>query len=79
MVYMEVRCHNCGFAWSINNEDSYHKPWARTCQKCGKEIDRQTWERQVLPALGACIDANFELARDSGQNGKFTINVYSGE
>lgn len=80
MVYMEIRCHSCGIPWKVGIADDYHRDGARTCPKCGKAIDRQTWERQVLPALGTVQDANFELARDAnGNQSKFSINVYSGE
>lgn len=79
MVYMEVRCHRCGVSWKVGIADDYHRDGARTCPRCGRAIDWQTWERQVLPALGTVQDANFELARDADKCGKFSINVYSGE
>lgn len=82
MVYMGIHCHNCGISWKVGIADDYHRDGARTCPRCGKQIDRQTWEGQVLPALGAVHDANFELARDAtgyqGQ-GAFSINVFSGD
>lgn len=79
MVYMEVHCHSCGVSWKVGIADDYHRDGARTCPGCGRAIDRQTWERQVLPALGTVQDANFELARDADNNGRFSISVYSGE
>ena len=79
---MEIHCHSCGISWKAGIADDYHRDGARTCLKCGKAIDRQTWEKQVLPALGTVQDANFELAGDAAgyENGtRFSINVYSGE
>ena len=78
MTYMEIHCGSCGRAWRVEISDNYHQDTARTCPRCGQQIDRQTWNNQVLPALGTVHDANFELARDAtgykGQ-GAFYINV----
>ena len=77
---MEVHCMSCGRAWRVKTSDNYHLDTARTCPRCGAQIEQQTWENQVLPAFGAAYDANFELARDAtgyeGQ-GAFYINIFS--
>lgn len=81
MTYMEIHCGSCGRAWRVEISDNYHQDTARTCPRCAAQIDRQTWDKQVLPALGSVHDANFELARDATgyKDGKpFTINVLSG-
>lgn len=81
MTYMEIHCGSCGRAWRVEISDNYQQDTARTCPQCGQQIDRQTWNNQVLPALGTVHDANFELARDAtgyqGQ-GAFYINVLEG-
>lgn len=79
---MNIHCGNCGSAWKVKISDNYHLDTARTCPECGAQIDAQTWENQVLPALGTVHDANFELKKDfsSYKNGKlFIIDVLSGE
>ena len=50
---------------------------ARTCPHCGKSIDPQTWEGQVLPAFGMVADANRELVKDAtGYHGpQFSFDV----
>lgn len=82
MTYMEIHCGSCRRAWRVEISDNYHLDTARTCPRCGQQIDRQTWDKQVLPALGTVHDANFELKRDAtgykGQ-GAFSINVFSGD
>ena len=35
-----------------------------TCPHCGTKIDRQTWEKCVVPAFGAFMDLNRDLFRD---------------
>ena len=63
MGYMRIRCHECGGAWEVypyNFKDDH----LRVCPHCYKEIDRQTWQRQILPAYGALEDANRELVKD---------------
>ena len=35
------------------------------CKNCGAQIDEQTWNNQVLPALGSMADANRELHKDA--------------
>lgn len=78
MTYMEIHCGSCGRVWRVEISDNYHLDTARTCPRCGAQINYQTWENQVLPALGTVHDANFELARDAtGYKDRkpFTINV----
>jgi len=42
------------------NEES-----ARSCPRCLKTIDSQTWARFILPAFGLMDDANRELVKDN--------------
>lgn len=39
--------------------------YARTCPHCFKAIERQTWEKQIIPAFHALDDANREIVKDS--------------
>lgn len=64
MSYMKIHCGNCGQTWEIYGRDDWNSDKARTCPHCGEEIDRQTWQQQVIPAFCASGDANRELYRD---------------
>ena len=39
--------------------------YARTCPHCFKAIEKQTWDKQIIPAFLAMSDANRELVKDS--------------
>ena len=50
--------------WEVYHRDNWNNDKARQCPHCFAEIDRQTWEKEVLPAFGAVHDANAELHKD---------------
>lgn len=77
MAYLSIHCESCGGSWEIYDRDDFNFWKARTCPHCGKGIDPQTWERFVLPAMGAVADANLELVNDhNGYHGPlFTFDV----
>ena len=80
MAYMRIHCHQCGGTWEVYQRDNWKDDRARTCPHCFSEIDGQTWERQIIPALGAVADANAELQKDhTGTRGPlFTVDVLAG-
>lgn len=65
MAYMRIHCENCGGTWEVYERDDYHSKNSATCPHCGKRIDYQTWEKQILPAFGMIADANRELFKDA--------------
>ena len=79
MGYMRVKCKACRGRWEVYpaqiNSDT-----ASTCPHCGATVDRQTWERQIMPAFGQLEDANRELVKDfigyAGQT-LFTVDYIS--
>lgn len=75
MVFMKLRCYSCGYRWIISFTDNWKSDQARTCPNCEKQIDRQTWDRQILPALGAASDANNELYKDATGTGQPLFSV----
>ncbi len=64
MAYLRIHCAACGRVWEVYHRDNWNNDKARQCPHCFAEIDRQTWEKQVLPAFGAVHDANAELYKD---------------
>lgn len=75
MGYLEVECGCCGKRWRVSESSGFHERAARTCPKCGEQVDEQTWERQVVPALGCMADANRELHKDATGYGKTRFMV----
>ena len=63
MAFMKIHCGYCNQSWEIY-ERNWKEPRANCCPHCQQEIDRQTWERQVLPAFHSVADANRELFKD---------------
>ena len=64
MSYMRIQCDYCGGRWEVYHRDDWHDDRARTCPHCYQKIDRQLWDRQVLPAFGAVEDLNKELYKE---------------
>lgn len=78
MAYLVIHCKKCGGEWEIYHRDNWHDDRARQCPHCFAEIDGQTWQRFILPALGAGSEANAELFKDhTSGRGKplFTVDV----
>lgn len=63
MGYLKIKCDYCGGSWEV-----YHgqltDELSNSCPHCNQEIDRQTWEKFVIPAYGSCEDMNMELLKD---------------
>ena len=67
MGHLKIYCDSCGSEWNVYHRDDF-KDWkARTCPVCGKSINSETWDRQVLRAFGEMEDASAELFKDSAQ------------
>ena len=64
MAYLRIHFEACGGVWEVYHRDNWNNDKARQCPHCFAEIDRQTWEKEVLPAFGAVHDANAELHKD---------------
>ncbi len=81
MGYLKIHCHNCGGTWEVYGRDNWKSDTARQCPHCFNSIDRQTWERQIIPAFAGMEDANRELVKDhSGYNAPlFSLNYTAGE
>ena len=68
MGHLKIHCGGCGSDWIVYHRDDW-KDWkARTCPVCGKSIDPETWDRQVLRAFGEMEDASLELVKDYTQS-----------
>ena len=63
MAYIKIYCDKCGQTWEVY-ERSIHDRLSRQCPHCLSEIESQTWDGQIVPALGQVSDANRELMRD---------------
>ena len=63
MGYMRIKCHYCGGTWEVYARSVTNGDFARTCPHCFKGIERQTWEKQIIPAFHALDDANRELVK----------------
>lgn len=63
MGFLRLHCTYCGDPWEVYHRDM-RSPTANQCPHCFKEIDRQTWDKQIVPAFGAMDDANRELFKD---------------
>lgn len=70
MVALLLYCNSCGCKWEIIERDDFTNEKHSVCPNCGEQIDRQTWDRFILPAFGVMIDANNELTRDAIANRK---------
>ena len=72
MGYMCIKCHYCGGTWEVYGRSitgvsgaTISGNYARTCPHCFKAIEKQTWDKQIIPAFLAMSDANRELVKDS--------------
>lgn len=76
MVFIRIHCETCGGTWEVYDRDNWKNDRARECPHCFNKIDRQTWERQILPAFGAARDAQAELVNDHTGNHRplFTVD-----
>lgn len=64
MGCLRIYCGTCGGSWDVRSGEDWHSRRSRTCPGCESAIDGQTWEKQILPALGGMLDANMELRKD---------------
>jgi hypothetical protein len=76
MAYLRIHCDVCGGTWEVYNRDR-NDDKARQCPHCFSKIDRQVWQKEVLPAFGAVNDANAELLKEHTGNHRplFTFDV----
>lgn len=65
MMKIRIKCRECKRAWEIHPRGKWTDDASRECPSCGCSIDRQTWERQIIPAFGAFMDMNREIVKDS--------------
>ena len=77
MAFMRIHCDYCGGTWEVYHRDNWKDDKARQCPHCFAKIDRQAWEKDVLPAFGAVQDANAELFKEHTGNHKplFTVDI----
>lgn len=67
MGYLQIKCAHCRKRWAVYNRNMNEES-ARSCPRCFKTIDEQTWNRFILPAFGMMDDANRELIKDNLDN-----------
>lgn len=60
MSFMRIHC-SCGRSWEIYARDDWKAEKARQCPHCGKHINQEIWDKEVLPAFAAASDSNNEL------------------
>ncbi len=65
MTHIKIHCGACGFTWAVYGRDNWNSETAGQCPNCFAKIDRQVWEKQIIPAFAAAQDANAELYKDS--------------
>lgn len=77
MAYLRIHCENCGGKWEIYHRDNWNDDKARQCPHCFAKIDRQLWQKEVLPAFGAAHDLNAELIKDHVGNHRplFSVDI----
>lgn len=63
MGVLKIHCDYCGGSWEAYPQQG--APKARYCPHCGQAIDRQLWDKFILPAFGELDDANRELFKHS--------------
>lgn len=71
-VKMRILCPRCHNSWEIYQTSNWNSNTANHCPMCFKTIDRQTWDKFIVPAFGGAIDADCELKRTE-QRFKFRI------
>lgn len=64
MGYLQITCAHCKKHWVVYNRNMNEES-ARSCPRCLKAIDSQTWARFILPAFGLMDDANRDLIKDN--------------
>lgn len=65
MAFLRIHCDVCGGSWEVYRRDVWTNDKMRQCPHCLSKIDRQTWERQIIPAFAMVDDANAELYKDA--------------
>ena len=63
MGFLRIHCNYCGGTWDVYGRDDWKNNRSRTCPHCQSKIDGQDWEKQIVPAFGAMLDANRELMK----------------
>lgn len=63
MGFLRIHCDYCGGTWDVYGRDDWNETRSRTCPHCQSKIDGQDWEKQIVPAFGAMLDANRELMK----------------
>lgn len=64
MGQIKIHCDSCGGEWIVYRRSEWSEKRSRTCPVCGKSIDPETWDRQILKAVKEMDDANLELLKD---------------
>lgn len=68
MAILRIHCRSCGGKWEVYSRDNWKSDNARKCPHCNREIPRDLWERDVIPAFCEVVDANAELLKDHTGN-----------
>ena len=70
MAYMRIHCKVCGGTWEIYHRDNWNDDKARQCPHCFTKIDRQVWQREVLPAFTFDVIADhlYQNRKTGGEN-----------
>ncbi|MED9987842.1 MAG: hypothetical protein UFE77_09050 [Streptococcus salivarius] len=76
ITFMKIKCGYCKSHWKISECDNWNDRKARICPNCGKEIDKQLWQTQIIPGFGQIADANRELQK-WGQKFKISTSAHN--
>ena len=68
MGKLRIYCDSCGSEWDVYHRDDWKSWKSRTCPVCGKAINPETWEKQILKGFGEMEDSNIELFKDHAQD-----------
>lgn len=63
-MYMRIKCGICNKAWEVYHRDNWKADTARTCPRCGAEVNKSTWEYDILPAFNMANDAELEICKE---------------
>ncbi len=64
MGFLKIRCKSCGQSWEVYHRDDWKDDRARQCPHCFAEINKNIWEKSIIPGFASLSDANRELWND---------------
>lgn len=79
MAFMKISCESCGGSWEVYDRDDMMNKKTSTCPHCGAKIDRETWQKGIVPAFAMMISANRTLFRNNAEDHRplFQVDMIS--